>query len=461
MSNTSASEAIFFFDESGVEKEMLYQEFEAFLDGMIPMPDLAGVNAQVAYVNVANGLNPTAIVFFHLAFGVDGMADESWNMPLRSLAEKGIPGPDMGAGPIKIAMKSKNPLPAYEKFLWDPMDRGGSNDLLHIRDAVLRNRLCISEGAVTSDDPKIAQITQPQMATAVPLAPGDISSPTAQPVQAAPANLVDDAEFSQATKIIESQRLRVATLESNLLQGERNKQIQAAEKQKLEEHIDQLNTQLTGLQADLGAAKERQKAQDSSLQSLEGNHGREMKDFEKQKRIEQEKVEKHYQKFIKKREKEVTAKLKAAAATKDEEIGRLELKLTDQNKELTQLRGDKYHLLKGGSDDIFDRIAKAGLSFMTFRPGAGHMTIPLDDISRYLDDPVLFTAEKCNMSLEAYEYWLDHFKKPECKAPIKGEELCCQAVKRIDFPSDFTPGKSDRCDKHISAVAPNALTNKF
>ena len=43
-------EAVMFFNERGVCKEMLYAEFEALLDGVVNMPEYADQQMRVAYL---------------------------------------------------------------------------------------------------------------------------------------------------------------------------------------------------------------------------------------------------------------------------------------------------------------------------------------------------------------------------------------------------------------------------
>ncbi|HAB06451.1 MAG TPA: hypothetical protein DCE35_14275, partial [Alcanivorax sp.] len=68
-----------------------------------------------------------------------GMADTTWNVPLRHLAEHGGPGPDMGAGPIRLACRSQCPVAWHQDQLWDPVMKPGANDFVAARD-LLRSR---------------------------------------------------------------------------------------------------------------------------------------------------------------------------------------------------------------------------------------------------------------------------------------------------------------------------------
>ncbi|MEE4464799.1 chromosome partitioning protein ParA, partial [Azotobacter chroococcum] len=90
-------EAVMFFNEHGVCREMLLPEFEAVLDGVVGLPDLADQQVRLAYVLISPRLAVRAAVFFHLDFDEDGAADPNWNIPLRQLSERAGPGADLGA----------------------------------------------------------------------------------------------------------------------------------------------------------------------------------------------------------------------------------------------------------------------------------------------------------------------------------------------------------------------------
>ena len=78
-----SSEAIVFFEDGVVSKEMTYSEFEAILDGVVGMDDFAGDTLKAAFVVVNGRLKVTAAVLFRIGFDRQGYADRSWNLPLR------------------------------------------------------------------------------------------------------------------------------------------------------------------------------------------------------------------------------------------------------------------------------------------------------------------------------------------------------------------------------------------
>ena len=137
------TEAVMFFSERGISKEMLFPEFEALLDGLVASPDFADETVEAVFLQINARLQVRAAVFFTLDFDLDGYVNRLWNMPLRQLAERAERGPDMGGGPIRLVCLGYNKQPQYRPMLWKPGQRAGTNDLALLKDAVARNSLGI------------------------------------------------------------------------------------------------------------------------------------------------------------------------------------------------------------------------------------------------------------------------------------------------------------------------------
>ena len=75
-------------------------------------------------------------------------------------------------------------------------------------------------------------------------------------------------------------------------------------------------------------------------------------------------------------------------------------------------------LVSQGGDQILERLAKLGVVFVVYHPGAGHLTIPLQDIATYQDNPLAYAAAKCFVSEEQYRHWLAHYQQPTCDASL-------------------------------------------
>ncbi|GGI96741.1 hypothetical protein [Halopseudomonas pertucinogena] len=137
------TEAVMFFSEQGISREMLYPEFEALLDGLVTAPDFADETVEAVFLQINHRLHVRAAVFFTLDFDMDGYVNRLWNLPLRNIAEKAGRGPDMGGGPIRLACLGFCANRNYLPHLWKPGQRGGKADLAWIKQAVTRNGLGI------------------------------------------------------------------------------------------------------------------------------------------------------------------------------------------------------------------------------------------------------------------------------------------------------------------------------
>lgn len=151
------TEAVLFFAQRGIAKQMLYAEFEALLDGMVATPEFADETVEAVFVQINNRLHVRAAVFFTLDFDLDGHINPLWNMPLRALAEKAGRGPDMGGGPIRLACLGFCTDSRFKPNLWKPAQRGGKSDLLMIKEAVTRNTL-----GILGDDREALAVIQPE-----------------------------------------------------------------------------------------------------------------------------------------------------------------------------------------------------------------------------------------------------------------------------------------------------------
>ena len=132
MSNSPADqlEAVYLFKDDQIARELLYPEFEAILDGFIPVPDFISASAKAVYVQINSNLCITGAVFFLLGFDAKGMVDRRWNVPLQQLVDSAGAGPDLGAGPIRLACYSQCPVEWHQKNLWDPLMHPGHNSFL-------------------------------------------------------------------------------------------------------------------------------------------------------------------------------------------------------------------------------------------------------------------------------------------------------------------------------------------
>ncbi|WP_320825603.1 hypothetical protein [Reinekea sp.] len=151
-------EAIIFFGKQAIAKEMRYSEFEAVLDGVVGITELANRQVNAAYVKITSALKVHSIVTFQIEFNDSGFADEDWNIPLRHLADNAGPGPDLGAGPIRLACRSQCSVSWYQRELWEPNQREIDHFQL-LQEAITRNKL----GLITDAEDDVPLVSAPPL----------------------------------------------------------------------------------------------------------------------------------------------------------------------------------------------------------------------------------------------------------------------------------------------------------
>jgi len=85
---------------------------------------------------------------------------------------------------------------------------------------------------------------------------------------------------------------------------------------------------------------------------------------------------------------------------------------------------------------------------MAYHPGAGHLTIALQDIATYQKNPLAYAAARCAVSEEQYRQWLQHYQEPSCVAKLASGERCAMPLDKIDSPGRFVVGETNCCARH-------------
>lgn len=436
-------EAVLFFNERGVCKEMLFPEFEAMLDGVVNMPEYADEQMRLAYVLINPRLLVRSLVFFYLDFDEKGQADTGWNMPLRHLAERAGRGPDLGAGPIRLACRSQCPVSWHQMHMWDPNLAPGSNDLALIRDTVKRNGL----GLMVEDDQP--QAVEPQRLQMAPedkwYAPPDASAEVAEQL----AQKLEQEHRLKTAQLIKQQRLRIASL------GQQNEEALAKYRLSAEEQARSLQEQIQGLQQNLRQQEElnadlkRQLlTQTDGFQKSREEMSQQLRALERHGRTEVDILRSQF-------DSEMQAKIAAAVMDYKEQIAIRDVELAYRNEldaqlqqEIDRLKQEREQLVNQGGDQILERLARLGVVFVVYHPGAGHLTIPLQDVARYQDNPLAYAASKCFVSEAQYRQWLTHYQQPTCEAALPSGERCSMPIDRVDSPSRFVAGDSNCCARH-------------
>ena len=439
-------EAVFLFQDGQISRELLYSEFEAILDGFIPVPDFANASAQAAYVQIDQSLSVTGAVFFLLGFDAKGMVDRRWNVPLRQLIEAAGSGPDMGAGAIRLACYSQCSIAWHQKNLWDPLMQRGNNSFVAMRKAVKANRLGLIVMPAAIKEPKVPASKQTLR-----------TAEDAEREQVALEQKLHD-HYAQELRdkmalLIKEQRLRIATLMNqhqakfHAVQHEHQQRLLAY--QQKHQQFEQQNKELAERNRTL---KDTLDVQASKIQGMREYFAHKLKMAQQDESTQVQVLQENFA-------LELDAKIRAATADLREMLDMREVELfyRHQNEsalkdEIVSLKRENQQLLKNSGDQLLGRLTKAGVNLVVFLPGLGELAIPLDDIGRYLEDPQAYAADKVGVTEATYIAWLEHQKSPCCNALDPRGKPCGKNIPLVETPLEFHLGESDRCAQH-QAVA--------
>ncbi|MDD0842623.1 chromosome partitioning protein ParA [Pseudomonas sp. Gutcm_11s] len=441
MQKAQMVEAVLFFNERGICKEMLFPEFEALLDNVVNMPEFADQQMRMAYVLINPRLLVRAVVFFYLDFDERGGADKGWNLPLRHLADNAGRGPDLGAGPIRLACRSQCPVSWHQMHLWDPSLAPGKNDLVLVRDAVKRNAI----GLLVEEDAPVVLAERLQVAAEDKWQAPD---PARQEIEKQ-AERNEQEHRLKTAQLIKQQRLRISTLgkqyEEELarlkLAGDEQQRALQTEIHNLHQALRQQEDLNNSLKAQLGA-------QADSMQQTREELSRQLRDLERHGRTEADILRAQFDSELQARVAAALAESREQVAIRDVELAYRSEQESQLQQELALLKRERDELASQGGEQILERLAKLGVVFVVYHPGAGHLTIPLQDIARYQNNPMSYAAAKCFVSEEQYRQWLAHYQQPTCEASLPSGERCAMPIDRVETPSRFVVGESNCCARH-------------
>jgi len=458
MTQTSVYEAVLFFSDGDIVKEMLYSEFEAVLDHVVDVQEFASQEISAVFVTLTGQLGVTATVFFRLGFNAKGEADKNWNLPLRHLADVASRGPDLGVGAIRLACRSQCPIPWHQRHMWDPIMKPEKNSFAAIRDAIRRNRL----GLLMEDPPmQAAPSYQPQIIPRNFVEPPVLIPMATQQVQPVAAPIAAPAErpaFSQLRRDRAARELKQLRLQLRMQNTSgQDELMQLARSHQAE--VSGSRTQMEKLLLAMQHEQERynQLKEKFAQQGEEFQLAREqfLDQIDEVKELESSQIAMLKRKFeleMRSRIESQTAQMKEMLDMREVELFYREEQISTLREEVTELRQEKLRLLREGGDKYVEKLHNAGLTFVAYHPGVGHITIPLDDMGRYLDSPTAYAAETCFVTEEHYRQWLEHYQTPVC-GHRDGKHNCDRAVQRVDSPSKFIAGKSDRCGEHFNLAS--------
>lgn len=445
------SEAVLFVENNRIARELLFSEFEAVLDGFVPLPDLGGQNATAVYLRINYSLHIIAAVFFRVGFDQEGYCDKRWNIPLDQLATDSARGPDLGGGPIRLACRSQCCIAWHQRNLWDPDMSPGSNHFVLLKKTVTANRLGLKFDAASTAEARAEKVKQHKKD----------KQKDAEKTRRITQELAQkmrgkfEQEFrDHMARMLKEQRLRILTLNSKRKQEVQ--QIQLRHQNRVEEYRHQIRKFQETLEQQLNRNKKLKETIDSQATKMEG-----LREYFEHKLKNAQLDESAQLKAMKKNfEAEVAAKVEAATLEVKEKLQMRDLELMYRSEqeasyksEIQRLREESQNLIGNSSEQLLEKLEQAGLNFVAYHPGAGHLTIPLADMSRYIENPVAYAASKCGVTADHYKEWLVHYKNPSCQALTSRGEPCGRIIERVPTPGQFHTGEHDRCDNHKTTSA--------
>ncbi len=440
------NEAIIFLDGNRVAREILYPEFEAILDHVVGIDEYKNRSVSAIYVRITNQLHIISAVCFLIDFDGKGYAENSWNVPLRHLADNGGRGPDLGAGPIKLSCRNQCSVSWHHRSLWDPvLENGGEGTLTIVADAVKRNRL-----GLIVESKAISEMGRPSLAGGGNIGSNVGGESSEEPNVTAALNAVVK---EQVAEVAAAHKLRVAAMKSEAQDHlESVRRHYRTEQGKLVEAFDAAKKLFSEEKHKNLTLKKKFEAQAGNLKKARTQFQKQLHDS---KTIGDGQLQELEEKF----EQELNAKLDASTTELKELLDMREVQLFYRDEQVSRMEGDialfkqeKQSLVEGSGDKVLQRLVESGITFVAYQPGADHLTIPLKDVGEYVDSPETYVAGKLSVDMHTYRQWLKHYQMPLCSYSCGEGSVCGKSIPTIDKPGRFIVGESDRCAEHSRAA---------
>ncbi len=424
--------AVFFFDDTGVlSKQLNIAEFQAVLDGFVPLKDMAGLNARACYLEINADFHVLRAVFFRVPINKYGEIHRAWHMPLIDLASAASRSKDLGGGPIQLACYSQCPIGHFRKSLWDPDLSPQNNHLVAIKKAVAENKLGIQFREESVDE---AVMSSGQRA--------EVEKEISARLRKEYAHEFRD----HMAQLLKEQRLRLATSRNEFKADARRQKLD------LEARIDEYKQLLEEKEKIIAEQSRLNKTLKETVdgQAQKISAMREYFDFKiEQAQIADDQMLKNLGNSI---EAEVQAQYTAEISELKETLQTREVELLYRNElevqlhdEIARLRDANQKTLSNTGEEMLQKMVEKGISLVSFQPGAGHLTIPVNEVARYLESPSAYAAEQCGVSEQRYESWLAHYRMPVCQQTLDDGGFCGENIERVENPIDFNVGESDSC----------------
>ncbi len=430
--------AVFLFSENKeLIRELNYAEFEALIDGYVPAVDLANRELNAVYVEINSHYKIVNAVFFLVKFTSRGFVDKGWSVPVLGLTQQQMRnGPDLGAGAIGLACASRCQIKHVSQFLWEP-DLVTLSEFKVLIHAVERNRVAIQfrdtglSSVMPSKDERSNDLVSEKMITE------------------RLRKEFDKELRERMDAYMKEQKNRVERIrkEQDMAVADVKRQYNA----RIDKYHEMLEDQKVMLVEAKGRNSQLKETIDGQAEKIQG-----LREYYELKLNQAGTQDADYFDDLKK-SYEVEKDSAVEAATKDlsELLQMREVEILYRNEqesklheEITRLREENQSLVGTSGDHLLSRMLERGISFVTFQPGAGHITIPVSEIDRYMDNPPSYIADKCGVSESHYSAWLEHYHVPICRASDDDGDICGENISRVESPADFVMGESDCCHKH-------------
>lgn len=428
------AQAVLLFDREGlVAREMHLAEFQAVLDGFARLHDLIGQEVRAAYVEFDHSFHIRRLVFFLLPINGIGEVMGSWSLPLLQLAQEAEPGKDLGAGPIQLACKSQCPINYVQHALWDPDLSPSSCEFESLIKSIKNNNLSVQfreesredSGSKMSSNERI-KLEQELFEKVRQDYSGELKAQTQQ--------------------LFHEQKLQLSALKeesrSKEQQIKRDYDKQLTEYQRLLDEKNRMVEEQKSINADLKATIDEQAEKFSATNAYYEEQIAKSNQFDEYKKeAHRSAIEAEFDARLLSKTKELQETLQTREV---ELLYRDELE-SQLHEEISRLREDKQHAIENTGNQLLQSLVASGISLVTFQPGAGHLTLPISDISTFLDSPVDYAANRCGVETPRYEAWLAHYHMPICQHVNDEGHICGEPIERIEQPIDYKPGDSDFC----------------
>lgn len=429
--NEFASAVLFFNHDGELAQQMQLAEFQAVLAGYVGLEELSGTTVRAVYVEFDHKYHVQRMVFFLLPMAANGHVASDWLLPLADLAAAASTGKDMGGGPVRLACYSQCPIPHLRSHLWDPALGPRNNQLSLVKRAIKENKLGVAFREAKGTESQTSEIDRAQLEH-------ELSTRLRK-------------EYAQEfrdhmAQLLKEQRLRIATTREESRQEVFDTKLEyEARLRELSLQLAEKDQTISGLQRANQELRDAEMMQMSKIEAIRNYYEEKLVNAQNHQQSFDEAQRFALEAQLQARFDAESRELRESLQTREVELlyrNELEVQLHD---EIARLREQNKEAMTNTGEQLLSRLVNSGISLVSFQPGAGHLTIPLNEVSTYLDDPSAYAAAQCNVSVQRYEQWLQHYRMPVCENKLDEDRVCGENIDRVENPIDFTPGDSNCC----------------